>query len=236
MKIIPRDFVKAVTTITLVTTVLIIAACSTIPPSSTPAVPEGMSATEFYEKMAEFERMKPSLQRLAALEPEFKELISQLTQIAQSAEVQEVEALVTAKPVAKPQEKVQGVMTNDSKSSAEQKTLPAVVKMTTSNPTEVKNNTIDKPNQNRGLYTLQLSAVTDKQKLLLSWQNMQQKHKQVLVNLVAISQEVNVSGVTFYRIKAGFYNTLQEAKKACASLKQASANCLVSDNRGEDIQ
>lgn len=236
MKIIPQNFAKAATTIILVTTVLLVSACSSAPSSSTPAAPEGLSATEFHEKMAEFERMKPSLQRLAALEPELKELISQLMQIAQAAEEQEAESVASAKAAAQPVSKVPAdvEMANSSASSTEPKPIPAVAKMPTSNEADGKNNVSEQPT--RGLYTLQLTAVTDKQKLLSSWQTMQQEHKQVLANLVAISQEIKVSGVTFYRIKAGFYNTLQDAKRTCASLKQAGANCLVSDNKGEDIQ
>ncbi|MGY0638523.1 MAG: SPOR domain-containing protein, partial [Paraglaciecola chathamensis] len=86
-----------------------------------------------------------------------------------------------------------------------------------------------------GQYTLQLSAVTDKNKLLTSWRTLQKSYSPELNNRQAIYQEVVLSGVTYYRIKAGFYSTEKLAKQGCSTLKKLGANCIVSNSSGLNV-
>ena len=222
--------------------ILLLGGCATTTNSNVAEVPNGLSAEEFHAKMAEFEQMKPSLQRLAALEPELKALISQLTQIAEAAEIQETQsaALVASEsnrpPVKKSQSKLKAKDV-----AVEQLTLNTVqntpranvnVSETANKHTSPLNEKIIENVSRNGQYTLQLTAVTDKNKLAESWRTLQSSYTPELDDLQAIYQEVDLSGVTFYRIKAGFYDTQQQAKESCKILKKMGANCIVSNQVG----
>lgn len=229
--------------------VFLLNGCLSTPKQDMPDVPSGLTAKEFHDTMTEFEQMKPSLQRLAALEPELKALISQLTQIAEAAEIQEKQevavtkstqsapeiaqvnqsTLVDSKPVKLPLSNSHMIMAN----SIEHRTNNLSTKMNVN----VKKGEVavspEKPA--KGQYTLQLTAVTDKNKLLDSWRTLQKTYSPELNDLQAIYQEVELSGVTFYRIKAGYYSSEQQAKKGCSSLKKLGANCIVSNSSGLSV-
>ena len=86
------------------------------------------------------------------------------------------------------------------------------------------------PNKTDTLNSLLKSK--DKNKLAESWRTLQSSYAPELDDLHAIYQEVDLSGVTFYRIKAGFYDTQQQAKESCKILKKMGANCIVSNQVG----
>ena len=226
--------------------VFLLSGCFSTPKQDMPHVPSGLTAKEFHDTMAEFEQMKPSLQRLAALEPELKALISQLTQIAEAAEIQEKQdiaevkaeqsapeiaqvnqsTLVEPRPVTLP-----GSNTSMTMASAnEQRTNNLSTKMNIN--AEESEVAVSPEKPAKGQYTLQLTAVTDRKKLLDSWRTLQKTYSPELNDLQAIYQEVVLSGVTFFRIKAGYYSSEQQAKKGCSSLKKLGANCIVSNNSG----
>lgn len=234
MRMITTDFARSIYAITMASLMLLISACSSTAQQSPPGAPGGLSGEEFHAKMAEFERMQPSLQRLAALEPELKELISQLAQIAQAAESQEAQTdapvELAAQTAVQKDTRVDNTNINDDTSQS----LASEPELSQQEPPPEPQEQPLTETQ-RGPYSLQLTAVTDKSKLRASWLDLQQQFQPILTDLTAISQQVEVSGVTFYRIKAGFYESLEEAKKNCDALKQAQASCIVSDNRGEDI-
>ncbi|WP_339771925.1 SPOR domain-containing protein [uncultured Paraglaciecola sp.] len=219
--------------------------------------PSGLSAEEFHAKMAEFEQMKPSLQRLAALEPELKALISQLTQIAEAAEMQEAQNVATTDTesqislaaednveanaddlnvaianngVANKMLTVDAMTDSTFETDVDEIVNPTVV------TTAVDTNGV-KPMATpaMGQYTLQLTAVTDKGKIKQSWHTLQKTYSPELDDMQAIYQEVELSGVTFYRIKAGYYSSQQQAKQGCIVLKKMGANCIVSNNTGFSV-
>jgi hypothetical protein len=223
--------------------------CSSAPKPQIAEVPNELSAQEFHDTMAEFEYMKPSLQRLAALEPELKALISQLTQIAEAAEIQEkreiAEATATQSvpeiaqvnqtmPIEPKPVKVPASNTNKSMASSnEHGTNNLSAKM--NKHVEESEVAVSSKKTVKGQYTLQLTAVTDRKKLLDSWRTLQKTYSPELDDLQAIYQEIELSGVTFYRIKAGYYSSEQQAKKGCSSLKKLGANCIVSNNSGLSV-
>jgi predicted nucleic acid-binding Zn-ribbon protein len=218
--------------------------CSSAPKPQIAEVPNGLSAQEFHDTMAEFERMKPSLQRLAALEPELKALIAQLNQIAQAAEAQEkIDEDTRLQAEEKVESSAQTAKSNkinpmtDKVAKAPQNAKRSITTQG-SDEAENVNDSAPAPIQIKppmGQYTLQLSAVTDKNKLLTSWRTLQKSYSPELNNRQAIYQEVVLSGVTYYRIKAGFYSTEKLAKQGCSTLKKLGANCIVSNSSGLNV-
>ena len=84
-----------------------------------------------------------------------------------------------------------------------------------------------KPSINsENMYAIQLFSLTDKKIMRRSWNSLSTKHPIILGNLLPIYEEVSMQGKTFYRVKAGSFETKSAAMKLCGSLKNANTNCF----------
>jgi hypothetical protein len=76
------------------------------------------------------------------------------------------------------------------------------------------------------MYAIQLFSLTDKHIMRRIWDSVSTKHPIILGNLTPIYEEVRMQGKTFYRVKAGSFETKSAAMKLCGSLKNANTNCF----------
>jgi hypothetical protein len=82
------------------------------------------------------------------------------------------------------------------------------------------------------MYAVQLFSLTDKKIMRRTWNNLSTKHPIMLGNLSPIYEEVSMQGKTFYRVKAGSFETKSAAMKLCGSLKNANTNCFLAKSTG----
>ncbi len=231
---------KQVVFISLAVVSLVLAGCS-----SSPAQEQSAAQTELQAELAEWKKMKPGVQRLVAIESELKVLLNTLETAAmdptdqlQSADVgQNVQSYV-----------LEPVSFNDKKLTPEVKTTAAVpaeptvvnrrqaaapepvIQAAAPEPkTEARITPAATSQQNRS-FSLQLASVTEQQALESTWQRLQQRYPEQLSDLDFHSEEVIVSNRTYFRVKAGSFDSYDEAKRQCTELRKSGASCIV--NKG----
>ncbi|MFT5925230.1 MAG: hypothetical protein ACI9LE_002236, partial [Paraglaciecola sp.] len=90
-----------------------------------------------------------------------------------------------------------------------------------------------KPSKNsKNMYAIQLFSLTEKKIMRLTWDKLSTKHPIILGQLSPIYEEVNMQGKTFYRVKAGSFETKSAAMKLCRSLKNANTDCFLAKFTG----
>lgn len=78
----------------------------------------------------------------------------------------------------------------------------------------------------KGSWQVQLISSKDKTATEKSWLNLQKKHVELKSQPYEI-EEADVSGSTFYRLKAGAFSTRTGADELCNAIKAAKGSCLV---------
>jgi hypothetical protein len=82
------------------------------------------------------------------------------------------------------------------------------------------------------MYAIQLFSLTDKKIMRQTWNRLSTKHPIILGDLSPIYEEVSIRGKTFYRVKAGSFETKSDAMKLCGSLMNANTNCFLANSTG----
>lgn len=81
----------------------------------------------------------------------------------------------------------------------------------------------------QALFALQVAAVTDKERLSQSLNEIKTSASSLFQGeFVANVETINVSEVTYYRLKLGAYQNQANAAADCDKLKQRQINCIVS--------
>jgi len=81
-------------------------------------------------------------------------------------------------------------------------------------------------------YAIQLFSLTEKNIMRSTWNKLSTKHPNILGTLSPIYEEVSMQGKTFYRVKAGSFETKSAAMKLCGSLRNANTNCFLAKSTG----
>jgi hypothetical protein len=213
---------------------------------STPAV--SANSKEMEAELAEWRKLKPGVQRLVAIEGELKGLLATLetitdneptAQLATAENGANVETQVIS-PVRFEEKSIPA--TNHSEVILAKENDRAVVKETDIN---AKNLTISTPEspvlsnakaiaeapaEQRRSFSLQLASVTKADSVASTWHTLKQRHPEVLNSLDLHSEEVTVANRTYYRVKAGSFDSYDEAKQNCRLLQNNGASCIV--NKG----
>ena len=232
---------KQVVFISLAVVSLVLAGCS-----SSPAPEQSAAQTEMQAELAEWKKMKPGVQRLVAIESELKVLLKTLETAAtdptdqlQSADAgQNVQSYVL-EPVSFNDKKLtpevnsaaavpaqQPAVVNTAVAAASQ---PAALVAVPEQKAEAQSSAAAEPQPNRS-FSLQLASVTEQQALESTWQRLQQRYPEQLSDLDFHSEEVIVSNRTYFRVKAGSFDSYDEAKRQCSELRKSGASCIV--NKG----
>lgn len=224
---------KQVVFISLVAASLVLTGCS-----SSPAPEQSAAHKELQAELAEWKKMKPGVQRLVAIESELKVLLNTL----ETAAMDPTDQLQSADAGQNVQSYVlEPVSFNDKKLTPEVKTSAAVNTPQTTGPQpanlaaapEEKAEALTVPateTQQNHSFSLQLASVTEQQALESTWQRLQQRYPDQLSDLDFHSEEVIVSNRTYFRVKAGSFDSYDEAKRQCTELRKSGASCIV--NKG----
>ena len=192
---------------------LFISGCSTPKTAESPK-PMQASANLSEEELAQlkassqqWQAAKAGVERLLVIEQDLKLLISQLNAVAkQSSASTNTPAVSTAK------------------ASAETVAPTKVAKKA-----KVATNTADEKQAVKALFALQVAAVTDKERLSQSLNQIKASASSLFQGeFVANVETINVSGMTYYRLKLGAYQNQANAAADCDKLKQRQINCIVS--------
>lgn len=191
---------------------LFISGCSTTKTAESPQ-PMQASANLSEEELAQlkassqqWQSAKAGVERLLVIEQDLKLLISQLNAVAKQGSAS------TNTPVVP-----------TAKASAET-VAPKVAQKA-----KVAANTADEKQAVKALFALQVAAVTDKERLSQSLNQIKASASSLFQGeFVANVETINVSGVTYYRLKLGAYQNQANAAADCDKLKQRQINCIVS--------
>jgi hypothetical protein len=153
--------------------------------------------------LQEWQEMKPSIARLVALEGEVKELIKQLKSKKVNSNL--------------------NVPLTDQSAQVKQNSI-----ISDNTATNLQRSSVISEN----MYAIQLFSLTDKNIMRKTWNKLSTKHPNILGNLSPIYEEVSMQGKTFYRVKAGSFESKTAAMKLCSSLKNANTNCFLANSIG----
>ncbi|MFT6283814.1 MAG: hypothetical protein ACJAXM_000273 [Arenicella sp.] len=170
---------------------------------NTRAIQNSESNEKMDRHLQEWQNMKPDIARLVALEGKVKELMKQLKSMNANPS--------TNAHIADKNTQVMQKSTSTHNAAAEQQT-PFV--------------------NSKNMYAIQLFSLTDKNIMRRTWKSVSTKHPIILGNLLPIYEEVSMQGKTFYRVKAGSFETKSAAMKLCGSLKNANTNCFLAKSTG----
>ncbi|MAY60250.1 MULTISPECIES: SPOR domain-containing protein [Pseudoalteromonas] len=190
---------------------LFISGCSSPKTAVESPQPKQASASLSDEELAQlkassqqWQAAKAGVERLLVIEQDLKLLISQLNAVANQ------DTASTNTPV------VPTV-----KASAE--TLSPKVAQKAQVATNAEKQAV------KALFALQVAAVTDKDRLSQSLNEIKASASSLFQGeFVANVETINVSGVTYYRLKLGAYQEQANAAADCDKLKQRQINCIVS--------
>ena len=154
----------------------------------------------------QWQAAKAGVERLLVIEQDLKLLISQLNAVANQGS-----ASTNTPPVP------------TAKASTET-VAPKVAQKA-----KVATNTADEKQAIKALFALQVAAVTDKDRLSQSLYEIKASASSLFEGeFVANVETINVSGMTYYRLKLGAYQNQANAAADCDKLKQRQINCIVS--------
>jgi cell division septation protein DedD len=191
--------------------VLFISGCSSPKTAVESPQPKQASASLSDEELAQlkassqqWQAAKAGVERLLVIEQDLKLLISQLNAVANQ------DTASTNTPVVP-----------TAKASAE--TLSPKVAQKAQVATNAEKQAV------KALFALQVAAVTDKDRLSESLNEIKASASSLFQGeFVANVETINVSGVTYYRLKLGAYQEQANAAADCDKLKQRQINCIVS--------
>lgn len=154
----------------------------------------------------QWQAAKAGVERLLVIEQDLKLLISQLNAVANQ------DTASTNTPVVPTAE-----------ASAET-VAPKVAQKA-----QVVTNAANEKQAVQALFALQVAAVTDKERLSQSLNEIKASASSLFEGeFVANVETINVSGMTYYRLKLGAYQEQANAAADCDKLKQRQINCIVS--------
>ena len=190
---------------------IFISGCSSPKTAVESPKPKQASASLSDEELAQlkassqqWQAAKAGVERLLVIEQDLKLLISQLNAVANQ------DTASTNTPVVP-----------TAKASAE--TLSPKVAQKAQVATNAEQQAV------KALFALQVAAVTDKDRLSQSLNQIKASASSLFEGeFVANVETINVSGMTYYRLKLGAYQEQANAAADCDKLKQRQINCIVS--------
>jgi hypothetical protein len=183
-----------------------------------------MPSDEMLIDLEEWRKMKPSIKRLVAIESELKELIGELNTMTQQQSQLPVETQPESIQTTKLQ---QEDMENIAVVASPVKPLMSAVKDTSSEPP--KEISIEK------MHAIQLGSMTDKSSIKTTWVALTKVHSNLLSGLTPVYEEAVLRGKTFYRLKAGGFETEAQAIQLCNKLELLNVSCFSSNYKGESF-
>lgn len=178
----------------------------------------------------QWQSAKAGVERLLLIEEDLRLLISQLNAVvkqeANSNEAEKTPIVSSLKKIEKPTQ----MLSSSVVTHAEKPVIKTEVDET-NNVKKITPASSDKAEYipATARYALQVAAVTDKTRLKQSLNEIKNKSPELFQGpFIANIENVDIGGVTFYRLKLGAYETQANAKVGCDKLKKREINCVVS--------
>jgi hypothetical protein len=180
--------------------------------------------SNYPQHLQEWQTLKPSIERLVAIEGELKMMLEQLSEIIdiQNSTVETGSIIGSVGNEPQPQHV-----------TSTEEIQPAVV-APTKQPQDIRQDTTTNKTQKQSSknYAIQLFSLKDKYGLKSNLDALVDKHPDVLATLVPIVEEMSVGNTLYYRMKVGNYDTQREANKVCARLQSLRTSCMVVNATG----
>lgn len=190
----------------------------------------------------EWEEISPSIKRLAAIEGELKELITELNAIVESEETDSTGNNIQAIHNSEPSTSNENNITNnnyiidDSAENTNVSPLPSPIeKIHSDNPPQQAETETIIDNNSKDMFSIQLYSLSEKKLLRTTWEKLLKEHNNIFRNLTPYFQEVNVKGNYYYRLKAGLYKTKNLAINKCNMMLKESIKCYITNGSGEQL-
>ena len=177
--------------------------------------------------LKEWRDMKPSVERLIAIEGELRELIEYLKE---SPEVvgHESEPDTMPAPILEPMSKsIQSEGNVDEESSNN-----LITNTKLKEDKKQLDITTSEMSDNKG-FAVQLEALSTLNSLRSTWTNLTQKHSDLLSTLTPVYEQLEIKGSIFYRLKARGLSSKTQAQQLCQKLQQLNSSCMLSSNVGK---
>lgn len=231
---ITRDDVITMKYISLITSLVLLAGCSTFQEQVLPRlVPNEkqnshkQQVVELENHLAEWKQIKPSLERLMVIEGELRELIIQLNAI------KHVESQSDERQPTKQQQQQQQQLVFQKTNSTEAATEEVKTKSDLINQLDKATSIIEpKPIIK---YSLQFLSVKKKDNVKPAWDKLIKKHPQILSSLIPIYEKIDINSTVYYRLKAGTFDSKQVATSMCKQLQLQETTCIVKKISTNDL-
>lgn len=197
-------------------------------------------------ELAEWRKLKPGVQRLVAIEGELKGLLATLETITDDEPTAQ---LAVAEPSHNVQAEVLTPVHFEEKkfpvtAPVQMAAAPAIKTAVSDESLTAEHNSLPVSEQNSDpqsliaaesetgsvSFSLQLASVTKEEAVDPTWVQLKKRHPEVLGQLDFHSEQVLVANRTYYRVKAGRFDSYNEAKQSCKLLMSSGASCIV--NKG----
>lgn len=182
---------------------------------------QALSIEKIDTHFKEWEKIKPDLYRLVAIENELKELILELNGIVEKSDANNNQ-----------------LNTSNIAPVINSKAIEAPSSILVSPIKKITDSTINDQQlseSNEKLYAIQLYSVSNKELLTSLWMELLDKHHSIFKDLSPSFQEIKVNEKQFYRLKAGRFSTKEEAKKLCDELYAVDVKCYISLGIGKQF-
>jgi hypothetical protein len=183
---------------------------------------ESSTNYDYKQHLLEWQTLKPSIERLVAIESELTIMIEQLTNI-----IDNQNSMVETGSMNR-------LVTSESQSiSTPLKTEPVVMLPTKQPQKTIQNTTLNNiPKSSPKNYAIQLFSLRDAGGLKSNLETLINKHPLVLATLEAIVEEASVGNTIYYRMKVGNYDNQNNAIEVCARLQLLQTSCMVVNANG----
>jgi len=84
----------------------------------------------------------------------------------------------------------------------------------------------NRPTNHMKGFGVQLFSVSNKSKIESSWDIAMETHPNELSGLQRIYEKVTVNGRIYYRVKAGSFNSMSQAKQLCSKIQSSGSVCI----------
>lgn len=181
---------------------------------------EDVAVLKLTEHLVEWQEIKPSIERLVAIESELKELIKQLN------------VMVKKQPDA--------ITTNDklpvNSISSEQSEIVERGSLVEPEASQLMSESANispaAPQNVNSEYAIQLFSIKDQTLIEFTWNKLLKKHHDKLATLRPIYEEVKVGDSKFYRVKVAGFSSRKETLEMCGKLQLLGTSCIATNSVG----
>jgi hypothetical protein len=167
----------------------------------------------------EWQSMKPSVERLVAIEGELKELIMQLNQLTKTSKVEMTAHELVA-------EQSSSYKTETSENNAK---LSEPFREQLSKPQGRGSSSPLK----KGGEAVQLASLRDKEVMTSTWNQLLGRYPEIFNTLTPIYEEAIVGGQKYFRLKASGIVSKVAAIRLCKTLDAQQVPCFLTSNTGD---